>query len=135
MTLNMLTNLWNAATHRRHLSRPRHSPSRRCKFEPLERRELLSLTAVPANCGYPWSSIAEIRITFPDRQVYVGSAEMIDSYHALTAGHCVYSAKDGGWASSIIVTPELHGASAPFGQAYVINECTYLNFRRIPDGL
>ena len=34
----------------------------------------------------------------------IGSAVMIGPRHALTAGHVVYDEREGGWASSVVVT-------------------------------
>lgn len=37
---------------------------------------------------------------------------------AVTAGHCVYSAKDGGWAEWVKIYPGRNGSSSPFGSYY-----------------
>ena len=43
---------------------------------------------------------------------------MIDSFHVLTAAHMLYSASDGGFATSIRVIPEMNGSRNPYGIAY-----------------
>jgi V8-like Glu-specific endopeptidase len=43
---------------------------------------------------------------------------MIDSTHVLTAAHLLYSAPDGGYATSIVAIPDANGSAAPFGVAY-----------------
>jgi V8-like Glu-specific endopeptidase len=103
-------------------------PSFRPILEGLEAREVFSLTPVAAHAGFPHTAIVEIRETFPDNQVRVGSGVMVDSFHVLTAGHVLYSNADGGFAKSITVTPELNGTSAPFGTAFMTYERTYTIF-------
>jgi V8-like Glu-specific endopeptidase len=70
------------------------------------------------NAGYPYSAVAELQVTFPDHKSYVGSGAMIDSFHVLTAAHMLYSASDGGWATSIKVTPDMYYNNAPRGVAW-----------------
>ena len=53
---------------------------------------------------------------------------MIDSFHALTAGHVIYSYADGGFATSVLATPELYGNSQPFGTAWMTYERTFSAF-------
>lgn len=103
-------------------------------IEVLEVRTLLSLTAVPANSAYPYTSIVEITATFPNQKTYVGSGAMVDSFHVLTAGHVIYSYSDGGWATTVTVTPELNGKSKPFGTAYATSEMTYTAWQNYSKG-
>jgi V8-like Glu-specific endopeptidase len=104
----------------------------------MEGRSLLSLSGVPANAGYPFSAIVELQATFPDHEIYYGSGVMVDSFHVLTAGHMVYSSADGGFATSIIATPELDGFSGPFGSAQMVAERTFkafVNYNRSHPGM
>jgi V8-like Glu-specific endopeptidase len=109
---------------RRNVRRPSFRPI----LEGLEAREVFSLTPVPSHAGFPYTAIVEIQETFPDNKSFVGSGVMVDSFHVLTAGHVVYSYADGGFATSVTVTPELNGNSAPFGSAFMTYERTYTTF-------
>ena len=97
-------------------------------LQTLEGRELLSLSGVAPNAGYPFTAIVELQMTFPDHKTYVGTGTMVDSFHVLTAGHVVYSYADGGFASRIIATPELYGTYRPFGTASMTYERTFTAF-------
>jgi V8-like Glu-specific endopeptidase len=97
-------------------------------LEALERREVLSLTPVAANAGYPYTAIVELQATFPDHKTFVGTGALVDSFHVLTAGHVIYSAADGGFASQVLAIPELSGNSQPYGSAYATFERTYTTF-------
>lgn len=74
---------------------------------------------------YPWRTNAKIYMTFPDNSVWQGSCTLIAGKYALTAGHCVYSAANGGWAKRIQVIPGLSGSWQPYGSAYVTRMRTY----------
>jgi V8-like Glu-specific endopeptidase len=111
------------------VQRPARRPLRaRLTVTVLERRENPSLSPVSASAGFPYTSIVKLYMTFPDNHHFVGSGAMIDSFHVLTAGHCTYSASDGGWASQIQVVPEMNGSYRPFGVAYMTYERTYNSF-------
>ncbi len=100
-------------------------PAFRPGFDGLESRTVFSLTPVAPNASFPYTAIVKIEETFPDGERYVGSGVMVDSYHVLTAGHVVYDYDDGGWASQIIVIPDMNGSSNPFGEAFMASERTY----------
>jgi V8-like Glu-specific endopeptidase len=106
-------------------------------LESLERREVLSLTAISPNAGYPYGAIVELQATFPDHKTYVGSGALVDSFHVLTAGHVLYSYADGGFASQVLAIPALYGNSQPYGVAQMTYERTYqtfINFNRAHPG-
>jgi glutamyl endopeptidase len=63
----------------------------------------------------PWRWICKLFITFPDGARFVGTGWMIGGRTVMTAGHCVYSRGNGGWASSVEVVPGMDGASRPYG--------------------
>ena len=94
-------------------------------FEGLESRKVFSLSPVGANAPYPLTAIVKLEMTYPDGREFVGSGVMVDSFHVLTAGHVVYDYAEGGWASQILVIPELNGSSEPFGTARMTYERTY----------
>ena len=73
---------------------------------------------------YPWSAIVKLHITW-DGQSTLGSGAMIDKNHVLTAGHCVYSQSQGGWADSIKIVPGADNGNEPFGHAWATNMRCY----------
>ena len=68
--------------------------------------------------AYPYSAICHITISWPDGATSVGTAWMYWEDVAITAGHCVYSADHGGWATSIAVRPGANGSYSPYGTVY-----------------
>jgi V8-like Glu-specific endopeptidase len=73
---------------------------------------------VRVGTSYPYSAQCKLFITFPDGEAFIGSGTLIGPKHLLTAGHCAWSAENGGWAKSIEVVPGLSGAYKPFGSAW-----------------
>lgn len=72
----------------------------------------------------PYSAICYIEIDWPDGSTSVGTAWMIYSDVAVTAGHCVYSTKHGGWAQKIKLWPGKDGYGLwnnPYGTTEVSN--------------
>lgn len=65
----------------------------------------------------PWRMNAQLFITAQDGSRYVGTGWFISPRTVVTAGHCVYSSKSGGWARSIEVVPGMNGHLRPFGSA------------------
>lgn len=68
----------------------------------------------PANTN-PWRWICKLLITFPDNARFVGTGWFIGPRTVMTAGHCVYSKANGGWASSIEVIPGMDDTNRPYG--------------------
>lgn len=58
---------------------------------------------------FPYSAICYIEIDWPDGSTSLGTAWMIYGDIAITAGHCVYSSKHGGWAENIKLWPGKDG--------------------------
>jgi hypothetical protein len=88
----------------------------RPNLEGLEERSVLSMTPI-TSVGYPYSAVVHIFTTFPDGTTVQGSGTMMGPTHVLTAGHCLYSAGDVGFARQVRVYAEQIGNSAPFGVA------------------
>jgi V8-like Glu-specific endopeptidase len=65
---------------------------------------------------YPWRAITKLYMTFPNGLTYSCSGTMVNPKYVLTAGHCVFSSADGGWAKTITVIPGLNGTYKPYGQ-------------------
>ena len=117
-----------------------HKVGRRARpaLEPLEGRKLMTISPLSPNAGFPFTTGVELQITYPDGKHFVGSGVMVDSYHVLTAGHVIYDASQGGFATSIIATPELNGTSGRFGTASMTHETTYntwINYSKAHPGL
>ena len=81
-------------------------------FPPDDRQKVNSTSS------YPWSTICKLYIEAQNGSYYIGSGAIIDNFHVLTCGHCVYIHDAGGWASEIKVIPGMNGDYAPYGYAY-----------------
>lgn len=67
--------------------------------------------------GVPWRFICQLVITMPNGAGFRGTGWFIGPRAVMTAGHCVFSRANGGWARRIEVIPGMDGASRPFGSA------------------
>jgi V8-like Glu-specific endopeptidase len=67
--------------------------------------------------GVPWRWICELIITMPNGAGFRGTGWFIGPRCVMTAGHCVFSRANGGWARRIEVIPGMDSASRPFGSA------------------
>ncbi len=65
--------------------------------------------------SYPWRAICSLKIRTKTGKNYIGTGWMISPRTVITAGHCVYMHREGGWPASIEVIPGLNGASRPYG--------------------
>ena len=70
----------------------------------------------PAN-GAPWRFICQLIITMPNGAGFRGTGWFIGPRAVMTAGHCVFSRANGGWARRIEVIPGMDAAARPFGSA------------------
>lgn len=77
-------------------------------------------TQVTNTTTYPNTAIAQLEMAFPGGN-YICSAWFIDANRLATAGHCVYDAAAGGWATGITVIPGRNGGTAPFGSFSATN--------------
>ncbi|MBN2157288.1 MAG: hypothetical protein JW776_14680 [Candidatus Lokiarchaeota archaeon] len=55
-------------------------------------------TYVSATTNFPWRTIFKLYVTCHDGYQFVATGAMIDNFHVLTYGTCVYSHSHGGWA-------------------------------------
>ncbi len=69
---------------------------------------------------YPYSAICHISCRWPDGSTTTETAWMFWKNIAITAGHCVYSADRGGWATSIVLIPGANESYYPYGIGYGI---------------
>lgn len=74
-----------------------------------DRIHITGVTAVP------WRWIAKLVITWPNGARGGCTGWFIGPRTVMTAGHCVYSRGNGGWARSIEVIPGMNGTLRPFG--------------------
>ena len=79
-----------------------------------DRFQILNTTAVP------WKRICHLQITAANGKRFLGSGALIGPRTIVTAGHCVFMKEQGGWASSITVTPGRSGNSRPFGSSNAV---------------
>ena len=65
--------------------------------------------------AWPYAVTGHLQMIFPNGRRYIGSGTMVGRHHVLTAGHCVYSRADGGWAKQISFEAARNGNVRPFG--------------------
>ncbi|MFX1257407.1 MAG: CARDB domain-containing protein [Promethearchaeota archaeon] len=75
---------------------------------PDDRQRITSTTSLP------WSSVVKLYMRWGG-SYYIGSGAMIDSFHILTAGHCIYQSGLGGWVDEIIAVPAKDVSFEPYG--------------------
>ncbi len=66
---------------------------------------------------FPWRTICSLQIVAADGRRYIGSGNFIGPHTVMTAGHCVYMHRHGGWVRSINVIPGANGSEKPFGSS------------------
>ncbi len=64
--------------------------------------------------AWPYTVQGHMVMRFPNGKVYIGSGTMVSKHHVLTAGHCVYSKDDGGWATSVQFNAAQNDGSLPY---------------------
>lgn len=70
--------------------------------------------------SWPYLTHGHMVMKFPNNKVYIGSGTIVNKHHVITAGHCVYSKKDGGWAKSVMFYPAQNDNNLPFGGIPVV---------------
>ena len=81
--------------------------------------------------SYPWNTVYKLLVRFGSAY-YVCSAASASSFHLISAGHCIYNASEGGWASEVwawaaqtdVVDPR-YVEDYPYGVAKVTWMVTY----------
>lgn len=64
---------------------------------------------------YPWRMIVSLEMEMPGLVIRRGTGFMVGPTTVLTAGHCVYESRYGGWAEKVTIRPGLSGVSQPYG--------------------
>jgi V8-like Glu-specific endopeptidase len=80
---------------------------------------------VTPTTSYPWRTICKLYMTAADGTQWMASGAIIDNFHILTAGHCVYMVNNGGWISQMEVIPAFDNGVMPVYHAYVTYMRTY----------
>ena len=88
------------------------SPKSSFVFPPDDRQRVTSTSS------FPWRTICKLYITAQNGSRYIGSGAIIDNFHVLTCGHCVYLHDAGGWADEIEIIPGKNNYDEPYGSAY-----------------
>lgn len=94
-------------------------------------------TKVTDTEAFPYSAICYIEIDWPDGSTGLGTAWMIYSDIAITAGHCVYSSENGGWAENIKLWPGKDGFGLwnnPYGTTETTSLHTATQWTESEDG-
>jgi glutamyl endopeptidase len=76
---------------------------------------------ITATAAIPWRWICQLIITMPNGAGFRGTGWFIGPRCVMTAGHCVYSKSNGGWARRIEVIPGMNGAARPYGSSIGTN--------------
>ena len=63
----------------------------------------------------PYAPVGKMFMTFNGKN-YVGSAWVIARRAVFTAGHCIFSKSEGGWADKVLFVPQYSNGSAPLGR-------------------
>ena len=63
---------------------------------------------------YPWRMISALEIVTSNGRTAHGTGFMVGPTTILTAGHCVYDTRMGGWAKAVIARPGSSGTIEPF---------------------
>ncbi len=86
-------------------------------------------TLVSTTSSFPNSPVCRMVMSFGQ-----GTATLVDSKWALTAGHCVHSGQGGTWASNVVVQPGYNnGVNTSFGTARGIALWTYTGWTNSSD--
>jgi V8-like Glu-specific endopeptidase len=120
--------LGSSATPTRATPRPRPARRARLQLEGLEERLTPSNTWINNGNIYPYSAAVHLLMTFPSGRSFIGSGALIDRFHVLTAGHCTYDSREGGWARSITVYAGETNGSTYVGTANATYMRTFNSF-------
>lgn len=82
--------------------------------------------------GYPYCTIGQLAMTFPNGRSYTGTGTLINRFYVLTAAHNLYGNDVGGWASRVEFAAARNGNTFPYNpvaaaQIFVPDDYRYLS--------
>lgn len=80
-------------------------------------KQFTSLQRIHDSSLPPWRMQVKLFVVAANGQRFSCSGTLIDAYHVVTAAHCIYSVRKGGWARKVEVVPAYQEGEAPFGAA------------------
>jgi len=86
-----------------------HEGAPQIVFPPDTRKQITDTTQ------YPWTTIGQLWMVFPNGETYTGTGTLIDGQHVLTAAHNLYGKDIGGWAKTVYFIPARNGDERPYG--------------------
>jgi len=89
-----------------------YGPQPETVFSPDDRQRVADFDDTNA---FPWRALCRLVITAANGSEYLGTGWLISPRVLVTAGHCVFMHREGGWADRIEVTPAYLDGNAPFG--------------------
>jgi V8-like Glu-specific endopeptidase len=105
------------ATSFPHASSTQSWPGSFQSFPLLPEKAFSSLQKVEDLSVAPWRMQVKLFVTGADGQRYTCSGTLIDPEYVLTACHCLFSSRKGGWAQEVEVVPAYEQGNAPYGSA------------------
>jgi V8-like Glu-specific endopeptidase len=72
-------------------------------------------TRITNTTVFAWRAICQLILRFRNGATARGTGWFIGPHTVMTAGHCVYSHANGGWAQQIEVIPGMNAAARPYG--------------------
>jgi len=72
-------------------------------------------TEVDDTRAYPWNTIGQLVMRFPNGETYTGTGTLVDRQHVLTAAHNVFGNDIGGFVETVYFIPARNGDEMPYG--------------------
>lgn len=91
-----------------------------------------SRVRVTPTTAFPWNTIGQLIMKFPNGKTYGGTGTLIDEWHVLTAAHNLYGNDKGGLAVDVTFIPAFDAGTMPYGSAkaarlFVTDDYTHLS--------
>lgn len=92
-----------------------------------------SRVRVTVTTSYPNRAIAYLYVVFPNNKAGSCTGWFFGKRAVATAGHCVYSSADGGWAKTLYVYPGRNGTLMPYGYTTKLTLYTHPRWATLSD--